>query len=111
MGAKIEAIFYTTDEIYRYVTKGTKGPYPIPKAGPGLLAFRSGYARKSKPGMIKSLPGGPYGAKVVMHGQVMHPGIEGSGADETIAHDMEPHFKAIMLEALSRAAVASGHKV
>lgn len=64
-------------DIYTFVTVGTKGPYPIPKSGPGLLAFTLGYSARTKPrGQAHVGSGTATGPSVIGVMQVMHPGIK-----------------------------------
>lgn len=106
----------TDNEVYGYVNDGTKdsAPYPIPKAGPGLLRFQWGgkgsYKPKTQVRRIGSGPGGPSGPMVVFR-RVMHPGIEGRHFDEEIAKAMAPRFQRRMVSAMSEAARASGHAI
>ena len=100
---------YTLDEIYGYVSRGTKGPYPIPKSGKRLLVFPSGYKAKTKPGSTYSAQGGSFGPLVFVQ-SVMHPGIKDPRKfDETVAKYVNPWFTKWMEDALKVGARESGH--
>jgi len=77
-------------QIYKWVTDGTKGPYPIPKAGPGYLAFTLGYKPKTKPVGQYGGMGVATGAKVRGVMQVMHPGIVPREFEKSIKEDEKP---------------------
>lgn len=81
----------TRDEEFAWVTEGTEGPYPIVAHG-RTLAFQANYQRKSVVGQIASRPGGASGPMVYTR-QVMHPGIEGTHVNETIAKEHERPFR------------------
>lgn len=98
----------TDDENYNRLDKGTRKNYPIPKAGPGLLAFRPGYVAKTSPGVIGSQAGGPFGDFVIRHTQIIHPGIEARKFGETIQKKWEKPFKRRMEVAIKKAAKNSG---
>ena len=110
-GTGLEGSYLTDDDIYRWVSGGTEGPYPIPKDGPGWLSFPSAYRAKTVPNLAYSRAGGPSGDKVTIFGQVMHPGIEARNFDKTVAKYVEPWFKKYTQEAMDRGAKASGHAI
>ena len=101
----------TDDKIYGYVSKGTKGPYPIPKAGPGLLAFRPGYFPKTQPNVLGSRAGGAYGEKIIRNMQVMHPGIKPRNFDKMVQKLWDKKFKREMEATMREVAKASGHAI
>jgi hypothetical protein len=79
------------DNPFPWVDAGTKGPYPIPKAGPhptGLGPFQTGYIRKSPPFTFASGPGGRFG-KFIRPKRVMHPGIEQGGYTDLSAENLK----------------------
>ncbi len=85
------ATVQTSSTPFVYVDEGTKGPYPIPKAGPkpgGLGPFQIGYVPKSTPGSLSSGPGGSFGP-FVSPGQVMHPGIKPRGFFRTSGEKLD----------------------
>lgn len=94
----------TRNQIYDWVNNGTKGPYPIPKAGPGVLVFSEGYAPKTQPGVIASGPGVRFGDTVVTS-RVMHPGITPRKFDEEVKKQIEPIFKSNMETAMKKVAI------
>lgn len=90
---------------FPWVDAGTKGPYPIPKAGPhptGLGPFQVGYIRKSPPYTFASGPGGRFGP-LISPRRVMHPGIEKGGFTDLSAENLKdtmPDFIQVRLNAV-----------
>ena len=83
--------YKTSDTPFVWVNEGTKGPYPIPKAGPhptGLGPFQVGFVPKTRPGIIASQQSRRFGAWVKPK-QVMHPGIEARDATGMSAKELE----------------------
>ena len=87
---------YTTDKVYGYVDKGTKGPYPISprqptssSGRPSSLRFQAGYRAKTRAGATRfaSGPGGPFGPMTHRAG-VIHPGIKGRKFSERIQAEL-----------------------
>ena len=103
--------YYTVDQIYNWVSLGTAGPYPIPKAGPGKLAFPSGYKAKTTPNVVHSSPGGSFGPTVFVTGQVMHPGIEARNFDTAVAKFVEPWWIKWTSDAIKVGVRESGHSI
>jgi hypothetical protein len=101
----------TDDQVYLWVSKGTKGPYPIPKAGPGLLAFRPGYHPKTVPNVLGSRAGGAYGDKIIRNMQVMHPGIKPRNFDKMVQKIWNKRFKREMEAVMRDVVKASGHAI
>ena len=97
----------TDDEIYGYVSKGTR-PHPIRPRRAKRLRFQSGYKAKTQPGVIGSTMGGSFGPTVFSLG-VMHPGTAARKFEETIRKKREKWFKRQMEAAMSRAAAKSGN--
>ena len=108
-GAGISWFCQTDDQIYIWVSGGTKGPYPIPKAGPGLLVFPSGYKAKTTPKTLFSGTGGPFGPPVFVKGQVQHPGIKAREFDKTVLLYVKPWYQKWMEDAMKVGARESGH--
>jgi len=79
-------------QIWRWVSGGTKGPYKIPKAGPGYLAFQLGYKPKTKPKGKIGGPGVATGPWVRGVMQVEHPGIKAREFEKVIADDEKDWF-------------------
>lgn len=102
---------YTTDQIYEWVSGGTKGPYKIPKKGPGFLAFPSGYKAKTTPNLVFSKGGGPFGPMVFMTGQVTHPGIKAREFDKAVAQYVNPWWVKWTADAMKVGARESGHAI
>jgi hypothetical protein len=98
----------TDNEIYGYVTYGTKPHIITAKRPGGVLAFQSGYKAKTTPRVIGSGPGGPFGETVFAR-SVQHPGTEAREFHETILEKWEPLFSDHMKDALDRGAKKCGH--
>jgi hypothetical protein len=80
----------TSDAIYTFVDRGTRGNYPIEPKGPGYpLVFQSGYRAKTMPGYLGSGSGGPFGPRVGAY-RVIHPGIRARRFSERIFQEVEP---------------------
>jgi len=105
-------------EIYGYVDKGTRGPYPIPKAGntrAKTLIFQWGgkgsYKAKTKPRVLGSTGGGPSGP-IIHRKRVMHPGIKHPRKfTETIARRWGQLSRGYATKTLSAVSLASGHSM
>ena len=95
-------------DTWKYVSRGTKGPYPIPKTpkASGTLAFMWGgkgsYKPKTSPGGRYGGPGTVAGGSMIFPKQVMHPGIDAREFEEDIAKTQEPEFNRIMENAWKR---------
>jgi hypothetical protein len=101
----------TDDQIYAWVSKGTRKNYPIPKAGPGILAFRPGYFSKTVPNILGSRAGGSYGEKIIINKQVIHPGIKARNFDKMVQKIWDKKFKRDMEAVMRQVAKASGHQI
>lgn len=103
----------TDDEIYRYVSKGTR-PHPIfagiytGRSSKTVLAFSSRSTPKTSPGVIGS-SAGSRGAVDVFVPYVEHPGTKPRRFEETIEEKWTPKFKRRMERALRDGARKSGH--
>lgn len=103
----------TDDEVYRYVTKGTR-PHPIwagiytGKSDKKVLAFPSTFSPKTQPGVIGSGPGAS-GGPTVFRPYVQHPGTEAREFDVVIKEKWEKKFRDLMHKAMREARKASGH--
>lgn len=104
-------VYETDDDIYRWLNNGTKGPYKIPKAGPGLLAFPSGYRAKTVPNLVYSRGGGAYGPMVFVNGQVTHPGIKPRNFDTEVAKVVMPWFVKYGNTAMKKFRDSCGHAI
>jgi hypothetical protein len=77
---------------WRWVSRGTKGPYPIRAKNAKTLAFRTNYKPRTKPGGVFGGPGvttGPWRTPV----EVEHPGIEPRLFEEQIAKRFGPMYR------------------
>lgn len=88
----------TDDEIYGYVSEGTRPHVIVAKAG-GSLAFGPGSTPKTQPRVIGSGPGGRGGA-VIFRPRVNHPGTEARDFESAIAEEAEEFFPALMQQAI-----------
>ena len=102
---------WTADQIYSWVSGGTKGPYKIPKDKPGLLVFPSGYKAKTTPNLVFSKQGGSFGSTVFFYGQVTHPGIDPRNFDEAVARFVKPWWVKWNADAIKVGARESGHSI
>ena len=103
-GRVVEVVVGTNDEIYKYVSVGTR-PHLIPRTPKtaGALRFRTGYTPKTTPGVLRSRAGGARGDYAYAK-QVRHPGTDARKFAETIAKEFERPFKKIVDDAMRRAA-------
>jgi hypothetical protein len=103
----------TDDEIYRYVSEGTK-PHPIfagiytGKSDKKVLAFPVRSAPKTRPGQLRSMPGFK-SKKKLFRPYVMHPGTKPRRFEEAIKKLWTKKFKRRMEAAMSRAIRKSGY--
>jgi len=103
----------TDDEIYGYVSKGTK-PHAIfagiytGKSNKRALAFPSKSSPKTRPGVIGSTSGSR-GGKTVVRPYVQHPGTKPRKFEEAIAKLWKKRFKDRMEAAMKKVARESGH--
>lgn len=104
-----QVFVYTDNEIYGYVSRGTEEHVIVP-VDAKALRFRSGYIAKTKPRIIGSFSGGPYG-KVVLAAAVLHPGTEAREFDKVLRRRWQPRFKKRMEKAMRRARQKSGHAI
>lgn len=80
----------TTDEIFGYVTGGTRPHVIRPKRAP-RLRFATGYTAKTKPGVVGSGGGGASGP-IVFAKKVQHPGTKAREFEKTIIKGRGPEF-------------------
>jgi len=98
----------TSDEIYTYVSKGTRAHLIRPKRAK-MLAFQGGiYTAKSMPGVLQARSGGPSGDMVYSRG-VKHPGTKARNFDEAIAKKWEKSYLQRLTTAVNRGVKSSGH--
>ena len=97
----------TDDEIFGYVSEGTR-PHKIkPKRPGGTLYFQRGYTAKTRANVIGSVPGGSVGPMQAAKA-VKHPGTEARNFDKVIQKKREKWFKRKMEDAMKTAAKKSG---
>jgi len=97
---------FTQDEIYAYVSEGTK-PHEIVPKNVDWLKFPRQYSAKTSVGILSSKPGGHYGAPTFRK-SVMHPGIEARKFAETIAEKYGEIAPRQAQEAVRRAILTAG---
>ena len=100
----------TGDEIYGYVSEGTKAHTISPRPG-GVLAFKPDYYAKTMPGVISSMAGGSFGKTVITSRSVRHPGTEARRFNRIIANKWRAPFKREMEAALRDARKKCGHAI
>ncbi|HLE03779.1 MAG TPA: hypothetical protein VI729_04085 [Anaerolineales bacterium] len=103
-GPDLEAIVSTDQDVYRFLTRGTRKNYPIPKnpfMGRRRLRFREGYKAKTRPRVIGSRAGGAFG-KTRFARQVIHPGIEARNFDIEIARRRQKNHENLIRLAIRR---------
>lgn len=96
----------TDDEIYGYVTHGTKPHIIRPKRAKALAFVWGGpgsYQAKTKPGRIMSRPGGMVSGEPVKFQQVNHPGFPGRKFDVLIAKRRQASVKSMLEKAIAKA--------
>jgi hypothetical protein len=100
-------------EIWKYVSFGTRGPYPIPK--PGNTKAKTLKFRWGGPGSYKARtttsggydgPGKATGP-IVLRKRVMHPGIKARSFEKHIARWYKPKFQRTMNDAVKRGTAAA----
>jgi len=96
----------TDDEIYRYVSEGTRPHTIVPKREGRRLVFKAGYKSKTTPRVIGSHKGGPFG-KIVWAKKAKHPGTKARQFPAEIAKRKRPGFTRRMKVAWKRAARAT----
>lgn len=105
----ISILVGTDDEIYGYVSGGTKAHVILPVRAKAL-AFLDGYKAKTVVGSAVSRRGGAFGNTVFSQG-VVHPGTEARNFDEIIKKDWSKKFKRRMEKAMRQAAKVSDNPI
>lgn len=93
---------------WRWVSRGTKGPYTIAAKNAPTLAFRTNYKPKTEPGGWYGGPGVATGPMVFPQ-EVEHPGIEPRHFEEEIAETFTPGFRR-RIENLIRREIRKGQR-
>lgn len=104
-GARVAYVF-TTDDIYKFVDKGTAPHVIMARHRMKPLTFQTGYRAKTTPGVIGSRSGGPSGDTVralVVH----HPGTEARGFSEAIQRKWEKDIPRAMADVLHNTIISS----
>jgi hypothetical protein len=112
-GGNLELFNGTDNQVFQWVSDGTKGPYLIPKQPkpPGTsLVFPSHFTPKTIPNITWSGAGSTAGPMVYAK-QVTHPGIKARNFDKVIAKRWDKRFKRRMEKAMRIAAQKSGHAI
>jgi hypothetical protein len=81
----------TNKDVWHWVSRGTRGPYPIEAKNAPALVFQWGFAKyspppKSYPRGVSLPPGGA--AETVAFKRVMHPGIDARNFEERALKDL-----------------------
>lgn len=92
------------DRIWTFVDKGTR-PHRIEPRRATRLAFPSAYAAKTRPGSIKSGPGGPSGSTVILPpGRgVNHPGTKARGFTRRLKAKWKTKWPSMVQHAIHKA--------
>lgn len=96
-----QVIVSTDDEIYGYVSGGTK-PHDIAPKNKRRLAFQTQYRAKTSPRQIASSSGGSSGPFVLAK-KVRHPGTKARDFDQVIADKWQKELPRIMDRAIDEA--------
>ena len=105
---KIKVSVTTDDEVYLWVSRGTKPHLITPLDPDGVLVYQEEYHPKTHIGLIEATDGGEEG-ELVFSKYALHPGIEARNFDVTIREKWENIF-ALYLESMFReVAGRSGH--
>lgn len=107
--SRIRIFTGTSNEIYGYVSGGTRPHRIMPKKGKALR-FRGSYRAKTSPGVIGSKAGGASGGEVFSKG-VNHPGTKARKFDEAIGKKWDRPFRSRIDKAIDRARKKSGHAI
>lgn len=99
----------TTDEIYGYVDQGTK-PHDIFPINGKVLVFPGDSSPKTQPGVLGS-SAGTKGGELVFTKYVHHPGTKARKFSEKILKKWRGEFGKRMVEAMHKAALATGHSM
>lgn len=107
LSKEIVGAYWTADQIYEWVTRGTE-EHPIVARNAAALAFPGTFTAKTIPGVIGSGAGGS-GGDTVIRKSVQHPGTQARDFDKAIKRKAEPIFLKRMTAATRIAAKVSGH--
>jgi hypothetical protein len=105
----VDILVGTDDEIYGYVSRGTR-PHIIRPVRAKALRFQAGYKAKTTPGLISSHSGGAFGEEM-FRPEVRHPGTEPRNFEKAIEKKWKPEFRKRMQAAMAQASRASGHGI
>lgn len=97
----------TNDEIYHYVSMGTR-PHVIRPKRARALAFRGTYTAKTVPGVLEARAGGASGDAVFSQ-EVHHPGTKPRNFQKMIGDKWQKQFKREMESVMREVARESGH--
>lgn len=84
VGANLEGEVHTTNEIYRYVTRGTR-PHPIVAKNASKLFFKTGGFLPKTTARVIGSKTGKSGSEWAAASQVNHPGTQAREFEEEIA--------------------------
>lgn len=89
----------TDDDIYHFVSGGTKPHIIVGKPGKGLAFGAAGFRPKTRVGAIRSNKGAK-GSPTIVRPMVNHPGTEARKFDEAIAQKWQKQLPIIMQRAV-----------
>lgn len=94
---KIEVLATVDDQVYDWVNRGTRGPYPIVPVHAKALRFYGPFKPKTTPG---SLTGGrgSIGSDVVIRRRVIHPGVRPRGFDALVHAVLKVQTRPIVMK-------------
>lgn len=100
-GGNASVTVWTDNEIYGYVTEGTK-PHIIVPIRARMLRFQTGYRAKTSPGSIRSSGGGASGG-VVYARVVHHPGTKARKFERNVVKRYQDVLPAVVQMAIAQA--------
>lgn len=99
---KVQTKVTIDDQIYIWVSFGTRGPYEITPKRPGYpLRFQAGFRAKTRPGSLYGGPGASYG-DTVRTMRVMHPGIRPRKFHIKAFDELKPEAEKVIREEVER---------
>lgn len=100
-GSDVELRVTIDDQIYAWVSQGTR-PHVIRPKGQGYpLRFQAGYKAKTIPGSLTPSGGGPFGPQVAAF-EVHHPGTQPRRFVETATDKVQPEIGKILKAEIER---------
>lgn len=100
-GSQAMVEVWTENEIYGYVTEGTKPHIIVPRRA-RMLRFQTGYRAKTSPRSIKSGAGGAFGDVAFAH-LVHHPGTQARHFERNVMKRYQDVIPAVVQAAITEA--------